>query len=210
MMPSASTFTVFLLATLAILITPGPAVLYIVTRSIHQGRVAGVASVFGIAAGTVVHLAAAVFGLSALLVASPAAFSILKYAGAMYLIYLGLRTWMSRRSTEHGAAPAPDRLRKIFAQGVVVNVLNPKTTLFFFAFLPQFVDPRRGPVAQQVLFFGTVLIVLAIITDGAYAFIAGDLGRLLQRHPGYWRRQPYIVGSIYVALGMLAAIARVV
>jgi threonine/homoserine/homoserine lactone efflux protein len=206
-MPSVSTLGFFLLATLALLIVPGPAVLYIVGRSLHQGRRAGLVSVLGISAGSVVHVAAAALGLSALLLASSLAFSALKYAGAAYLIYLGLRTWFGRDAGAAPSAPVPHGLRRVFAQGVLVNVLNPKTALFFFAFLPQFVDPRRGPVAYQILFLGGVLISLGICSDGLYALLAGSLAGHLHRHPRYWKRQRYVTGGIYVSLGLTAAFA---
>jgi threonine/homoserine/homoserine lactone efflux protein len=205
-MPSLPTFGLFIASALAMLIIPGPAVIYIVGRSIHQGRRAGLASVFGIAGGSMVHVTAATLGLSALLLASSLAFSVVKYAGAAYLIYLGVRTLFGagREETE---LPKPDRLRRIMAQGLIVNILNPKTALFFFAFLPQFVDPRRGPVAQQVLWLGALFVLLSICTDGTYALLAGTVGRGLQRHSGFQRKQRYVTGGIYVTLGLTAAFA---
>ncbi len=206
-MPSLPALGLFLVATLALLIVPGPAVLYIVGRSMHQGRRAGLVSVLGIAVGSIVHVGAAALGLSALLLASAFAFSTLKYAGAAYLIYLGLRTWFAKGSVGAPDAPPAHGMRRVFAQGVLVNVLNPKVALFFFAFLPQFVDPRRGPVAMQILFLGGLLIALGVCSDALYAVLAGTLARYLNRHPRYWRRQRYVTGGIYVSLGLTAALA---
>ena len=205
-MPSFPTLGLFLASALALLIVPGPAVIYIVGRSMHQGRRAGLASVFGIACGSVLHVMAAALGLSALLLASATAFSVVKYAGAAYLIYLGARTLAGAAGAE-AELPKPDRLRRIMAQGLVVNILNPKTALFFFAFLPQFVDPHRGPVAEQVLWLGATFVALSICTDASYAMLAGTVGRGLKRHPGFRRRQRYVTGGIYVTLGLAAAFA---
>ena len=207
-MPTRPTLGLFVASALALLLIPGPAVLYIVGRSLHQGRRAGFASVLGIAAGSSVHVAAAAFGLSALLLASSLAFSVVKYAGAAYLIYLGVRTLLGDDPHQTATLAPPDRLRRVVAQGMVVNVLNPKTALFFFAFLPQFVDPGRGPVAQQVLWLGGIFLLLSICSDGMYAFLAGSIGRRLQRRPSLWSKQRYVTGSIYLTLGVTAAFAE--
>ena len=181
-MPPVSTLLVFATAALALLVVPGPSVLYIVTRSIDQGRRAGVASVLGIHTGSLVHIAAAAAGVSAVLAASATAFTTVKLAGAVYLVFIGVRRLIRR---EHGGdgngGPRPrDDLRRVYAQGVVVNVLNPKTALFFLAFLPQFVDPNRGPVAVQIAILGVLFIALGFCSDGTYAMVAGTLGRRLR------------------------------
>jgi threonine/homoserine/homoserine lactone efflux protein len=206
-MPTLSTLSLFIVASLTLLVIPGPAVLYILSRTLHQGRRAGFASVLGIAAGSTIHVVTAALGLSALLLAPSLAFSMVKYAGAAYLIYLGERAWLSKDGHEVVTALRSVRLRRIFAQGVLVQVLNPKAALFFFAFLPQFVDPHRGPVARQVALLGGLFMVLSICSDGLYASIAGYLGGYLQRHPYYWRKQRYVTGGIYVTLGLTAALA---
>ncbi|MGB2591855.1 MAG: LysE family translocator, partial [Candidatus Acidiferrum sp.] len=153
MFPSHSQLLFFLSAALILLAIPGPAVLYIVGRSIGQGRNAGFVSALGIGVGTLIHTAAAAVGLSALLVSSSAAFSIVKYLGAAYLVFLGIQRLRNKESlaaASNSAAPrAP--LARVFGQGIVVNLLNPKTALFFFAFVPQFIDPLRGHVAVQIL-----------------------------------------------------------
>src|SRR5262245_48763064 len=155
MLPDVPTLGLFVAAALVLLLTPGPAVLYIVTRSIDQGRRAGLVSALGVHAGTLVHVVGAAAGLSALLMASATVFSAVKYLGAAYLIYLGIRRLRDRTTTlvsAHAAGAPP--LRRAFVDGVIVNVLNPKTALFFLAFLPQFVDVARGSVGAQILALG--------------------------------------------------------
>src|SRR4051794_34740059 len=154
-MPTASTLALFCAAALALIVVPGPAVTYIVTQSIDKGRGAGLASAFGVASGGLVHVAAAVVGLSALLASSATAFTIVKLVGAAYLIVIGVRRLLARHedAREPEVPTAPGSPRRLFLQGAVVNVLNPKTALFFLAFLPQFVDPDRGTVAGQVAVF---------------------------------------------------------
>jgi threonine/homoserine/homoserine lactone efflux protein len=199
---------VFALASMALLLIPGPAVLYIVTRSAAQGPAAGVASVLGIQCGGVVHVLMATLGLSAILLSSALAFNLVKYAGAAYLVYLGLRTWFSREPLEFGAA-ARQPLRQIFLQGFVVNALNPKTALFFFAFLPQFVDPARGAAWIQFLLLGLVFIILATFSDGAYALLSSSLGgwfRNKAREPRFAQGQRLVAGGIYIGLGLTAAL----
>lgn len=199
---------VFALASLALLLVPGPAVLYIVTRSAAQGRLAGLASVLGIQCGGMLHVLMATLGLSAILLSSALAFSLVKYAGAAYLVYLGLRTWFSKEPLEL-AALTRRPLRQIFLQGFVVNALNPKTALFFFAFLPQFVDPTRGAVSLQFLLLGVVFISLATLSDGAYAFLSSTLGGWLRYkagEPRFAQGQRLVTGSIYIGLGLTAAL----
>ncbi|GIW35703.1 LysE family translocator [Meiothermus sp.] len=199
---------VFALASLALLLIPGPAVLYIVTRSASQGRAAGVASVLGIQCGGMVHVLMATLGLSAILLSSALAYNVVKYAGAAYLAYLGLRTWLSREPIELGALDRQP-LRRIFLQGFVVNALNPKTALFFFAFLPQFVDPARGAVSLQFLLLGLVFITLATFSDGGYALLSSTLGGWLRRksiEPRFALGQRLVTGGIYIGLGVTAAL----
>lgn len=199
---------VFALASLALLLIPGPSVLYIVTRSATQGRMAGLASVLGIQCGGMVHVLMATLGLSAILLSSALAFNLIKYAGAAYLIYLGLRTWFSKEPLALGR-PARQSLRRIFLQGFMVNALNPKTALFFFAFLPQFVDPARGAVSLQFLLLGMVFISLAVLSDGAYAILSSSLGSWLRHKasgPGFAQGQRLVTGGVYIGLGLTAAL----
>src|SRR5690349_20882538 len=171
--PSLSAVEVFALASIALLLVPGPAVLYVVAQSAEHGRSAGLASVAGIHLGTTVHIVAATVGLSALIVASATAFTTVKLVGACYLIYIGIRKLLERdtplRVREEGTQ------RRLFAQGIVVNVLNPKTALFFLAFLPQFVDPNRGATWSQVLLLGVLFMLLGFMTDSLYALTAGTI-----------------------------------
>jgi threonine/homoserine/homoserine lactone efflux protein len=181
-------------------------VLYIVARTIDQGRRAGLVSMLGVHVGTLVHIAAAAVGVSALLAASAAAFSAVKYLGAAYLVYLGVRRILTR--TPSGAAgPVRDaQMVRAFLDGVVVNVLNPKTALFFLAFLPQFVDVTRGHAGAQILVLGGIFVVLGLITDGSYALMAGTAARWLRGHPRFLASERWISASMYIGLGVAAAL----
>jgi threonine/homoserine/homoserine lactone efflux protein len=204
--PEVSVLGVFVVAALVLLLTPGPAVLYIVARSVEQGRLAGLVSALGVHVGTLVHVAAAALGLSALLVSSALAFNIVKYLGALYLIYLGVRKLAGWDQAAQGRALAPHSLRRLFTQGIVVNVLNPKTALFFLAFLPQFVDVSRGAVGAQILVLGLIFVALGVISDGLYAVAAGTAGAWL-REGRLLRAERYVSGSVFVGLGVTAALA---
>ena len=208
-MPDPSTLAVFFVATLALLVVPGPAVLYIVARGIDQGRGAGLASVLGISVGSLVHVSAAALGLSAILLSSATAFAAVKYLGAAYLVFLGIRTLLSREAGLVVAERPPRSLGRIFVQGVVVQVLNPKMALFVFAFLPQFVDPARGSVALQTLFFGGLLVAMGACTDSTYAMLAGSAGSWLKHHAGLVRSQRYVAGTVYLGLGVTTALVGV-
>lgn len=205
-MPSPSTLLLFSGAALLLLVIPGPAVIYITTRSVAQGRSAGIASVLGIHTGSIVHVAAAAVGLSALLVSSATAYSTVKYAGAAYLVWIGVGMLRRREhDVDTSESRPPLSLRRIYAQGVIVNVLNPKTAVFFFAFLPQFVDPERGSVAAQSVLFGLLFIALGMVSDGAYAFVSAALGQRLRRHARRTRRAS---GLVYIGLGLTAAATK--
>lgn len=211
--PSLSALGLFMLAALALLVIPGPSVLYIVTRSVEHGRKAGLVSVLGIHTGSMVHVAAAAAGVSALLVASAAAFTTVKLAGAAYLILIGGLRLLRRRAptvdlADDPAEPPPGAsLRRVYVQGVVVNVLNPKTALFFLAFLPQFMDPYRGSVAVQALVLGCVFIALGICSDSTYALVAGSLGERLRNNRHFVRFRDRLSGGVFVLLGVGAALA---
>ncbi|MGH2558375.1 MAG: LysE family translocator [Thermomicrobiales bacterium] len=208
-MVETSTFGTFLIAAFLLLVIPGPAVMYIVARGIHQGRLAGMVSALGVGAGSLVHVAAATVGLSALLVSSALAFSIVKYAGAAYLIYLGVRTLLQRAEVHRAAALEPARLGRIFVQGALVNVLNPKTALFFLAFLPQFVDPARGSATGQTLVYGVIFTVMGIGSDSAYGLLSGTLGGWLKRQARLFSGQRLVAGAVYLGLGLATAVADV-
>lgn len=199
-------FTLFLAASAVLIITPGPAVLYIVTRGLSQGRWAGMVSALGVALGNLGHALAAAAGLSAVLASSAAAFAAVKYLGAAYLVYLGLRKFFPPAAAPAAADPAPERPGRIFRQGLFVSLLNPKTALFFLAFLPQFADPVRGAVWRQVLLLGLVFVGLAAASDSAYAWLSGSLGRWLSG-PGFSRSGRYASGLVYCGLGIVAALS---
>jgi threonine/homoserine/homoserine lactone efflux protein len=205
--PDSASLAVFVVAALALLVVPGPAVIYVVARSIQQGRRAGLASVLGIHVGTLVHIAAATLGLSALVVSSAVAFTAVKIAGAAYLVGLGLWTLFSRRAETDIALGGEANLRRAFAQGIVVNVLNPKTALFFLAFLPQFVDPNAPHPAAQIAFLGVLFALLGLVTDSIWALAAGTAGGVLRRSTRFARGQRYVTGTVYVGLGVATAFA---
>lgn len=207
-MPAASTLGLFALTCLAVLAIPGPAVLYVVTQSLESGRRVGLSAVVGIHAGTVVHVVAAAAGLSALLVASADAFAVVKYAGAVYLVVIGLRRLVRPATTAPDGPQHPRTPRRALAQGVVVNVLNPKTALFFLAFLPPFLDPHRGPLFAQVVLLGSIFIGLGLLSDGAYAVAASAVSRRWahrRRRPS-GRAGQRATGLVYLALGAVAAL----
>jgi threonine/homoserine/homoserine lactone efflux protein len=206
-MPDSHSLALFAGAAIAILLIPGPAVLYIVSQSAEHGRGAGLVSVAGVHLGTLVHVAAATVGLSAIIVSSAIAFSVVKYAGAAYLIYVGIRRLLTREPSEL-LAPRDAPLKGLFTQGVVVNVLNPKTALFFLAFLPQFVDPDRGAVGLQAAVLGTLFVLLAVISDCTYALVASALAERLGRSEQARRLRRLVSGGIFVALGATAATAK--
>ena len=205
-MPELSTIGLFAVASIAMLAFPGPSVLYIVTRSVDQGRRAGLVSMLGVETGGLVHVAAAAIGVSALLASSAVAFSVVKYAGAAYLILLGLQRLRSSGVALPEAPAVP--LRRIFRDGVIVNVLNPKTAIFFLAFLPQFVDPGRGAAAAQVAVLGTLFLVIAVLSDGLYALAAGVVGDRLRGSPRLRRTLDRAGGGMLVGLGAAAALSR--
>ncbi len=212
-MPTSLTLALFAIAAAALVAIPGPNAIYIATRSIAEGRRAGVASALGVGLGTVVHVLAAAAGLSALVASSAIAFDVIRYAGAGYLIFLGLRTLITKaRGTT--AEPTADEtrqpnVRRAFLDGFTVNLLNPKVILFVLAFLPQFIDPGRGSVAGQTIILGTVLLVVAMPLDLTWALAASWLGRRLRRlrsraGAGAVR---WITGLVYLALGALAVLS---
>jgi threonine/homoserine/homoserine lactone efflux protein len=199
-----STLALFMLASLALAVVPGPAVLYIVTQSVDQGRAAGVVSALGIAVGGLVHATAATLGLSALLASSATAFAIVKYAGAAYLVVLGVLRLLRRDDPEvEGRVTRPRK--RLFRDGVVVNVLNPKTALFFLAFLPQFVDPEGTVAAAQIFVLGLIFVSIAFLSDSLWALTAGTLGGVLKRSRVYLGVRRWVSGTVFVALGLSAA-----
>ena len=201
-MPSAGSLAIFAAASVALAVVPGPAVLYIVAQSVDQGRLAGLFSAAGISVGGLVHVVAATIGLSSILASSATAFTIVKYAGAAYLIVLGVRRLLTRELLEDEVSRAPRSRRRLFVDGVVVNVLNPKTALFFLAFLPQFVDPDAGAAWLQILALGLVFVAIALCSDSLWALAAGTLGSWLRRSRWYLGVKRWVTGTVFVGLGL--------
>jgi threonine/homoserine/homoserine lactone efflux protein len=203
--PDSGTVWIFCLTAVALLVIPGPAVLYVVVQGAEQGRRVGLASVLGIHLGTLVHVAAATVGLSALIVASSLAFNAVKFAGAVYLIFIGVRKLLGRDEPRLEPGRQKVSYRRAFMRGAVVNVLNPKTALFFLALLPQFIDTDRGGVWSQALLLGLVFVALGLVTDSLYALAAGTVGGFLRRRR---RAMRYGSGLVFVGLGAAAALAK--
>jgi threonine/homoserine/homoserine lactone efflux protein len=207
MIPNHSSLLLFVSAALVLLAIPGPAVFYVTSRSIGHGRGAGLVSALGIGAGTLFHVVAAALGLSALLMSSAIAFGAVKYLGAAYLIFLGFQKIVREESIASSEQSRKIQLSRIFRQGIVVNVLNPKTALFFFAFLPQFVDVSRGKVASQIMFLGMLFAVMGILSDSLWALFAGTLAQALKRNLRGMRAQRYVSGGMLISLGIATAFA---
>jgi threonine/homoserine/homoserine lactone efflux protein len=201
-----STLLTFSAAALVLLLIPGPAVLYIVSQSVEHGRRAGLTATLGVHAGTMVHLTAAALGLSAILVSSSLAFTTVKLLGAGYLIYLGLRALLGSEG-EAATAPAARevRLGRIFRQGVLVNVTNPKTALFFFAFLPQFLDRGAGRLPLQIALLGLVFTCIGLITDSSWALASGLAAGWIKANARFARIQRRVSGCLFIGLGLVTA-----
>jgi threonine/homoserine/homoserine lactone efflux protein len=203
--PSSSAYAIFLVTAIAILLVPGPAVLYVVTRSIEMGRAGGIASVAGITTATFLYVALATAGLSSLVLASAVAFDIVKYAGAAYLLYLGIRRLLGSGLDSEAEDAPPRTLRRAYTQGFVVNLSNPKLIVFVFALLPQFVDPHAARPWLQTLVFGLSFTILAFLSDSLYAVVAGSVADRLRGTERIAWVQRWIGGSVLVGLGILSA-----
>jgi threonine/homoserine/homoserine lactone efflux protein len=205
-MPDAAHLTAFAVAAITIAVIPGPGMLYVLARSLGGGRSVGMRSSVGTGIGGLVHVAAAAAGLSALIAASATAFTIVKYLGAAYLIWLGLRALLAR---DHAPSLGSATINSEGAlrQGVLTEVLNPKTALFFLTFLPQFCQPENGPLAVQMIVLGTISVALNTLADVVVAHGAGRISEWLRTRPKAWRRQQVATGGILVGLGVYAAAA---
>ncbi|NIR66738.1 MAG: LysE family transporter [Aliifodinibius sp.] len=201
-----STLAIYMTAVTILLITPGPAVLYVVARSIDQGARAGIISTMGISVGTLVHVAGAALGISAILVTSAVAFNVVKYLGAAYLIYLGIRKFLENESFQSNQQQNGNSSQS-FYRGIIVSLFNPKSALFFLAFLPQFVDVSNGSPAIQMLVLGAIFVVMGIVNDSLYALLAGKIGGWLKSNLSFIRAQKYFSGSVYIALGIATALS---
>jgi len=196
----------FMGAALVLLLVPGPAVLYITARSASQGRLAGLVSVLAIETANFIQAIAAALGLSAILLSSALAFDVVKYLGAAYLIYLGIRKLLVSDHGSEGDVIRQEKLSRIYWQGFAVNILNPKTALFFFAFLPQFVDPVKGNVIGQNLLLGAIFVSMAIMTDSMYALLASSVAGRLSGNRRFQKGGRYFAGLVYVGLGITTAL----
>ena len=196
----------FIAATLALLLVPGPAVLYITARSASQGRLAGLVSVLAIETANFLQAVAAALGLSAILLSSALAFDMVKYLGAAYLIYLGIRKLLTRDHGSENQEVQRESLTRIYWQGFLVNILNPKTALFFFAFLPQFVHPEIGNVAMQSLLLGAIFVGFALLTDSMYALLASSLAGRIKGNRKFQKGERYFAGLVYIGLGITTAL----
>lgn len=204
-MPDAHTVLIVALASLVLVVVPGPAVIYILTRSVSQGKVAGLASAIGVNLGSTFHVLAAVAGLSVVLASSAYAYTALKWLGVAYLAWIGYRTLTSKDAEFAEPEIQTQSLRRIFAQGVVVNLLNPKVAIFFLAFLPQFVDPTSSNPTLQTFILGMTLVIIGLLSDSLYALVGGGLGDLFRRRPGAARATRLTAGFTYLALAGIAA-----
>ena len=204
-MPDAQTVLIVALASFVLVVVPGPAVIYILTRSVSQGRTAGLASAMGVNLGSAFHVLAAVAGLSLLLASSAHAYTVVKWLGVAYLAWIGYRTLTAGDAGFTEPEIQSQSLRRIFTQGVVVNVLNPKVAIFFLAFLPQFVDPTSPNPTLQTFVLGMTLVIIGLVSDSIYALIGGGLGDLFRRRPGAARATRLAAGFTYLALAGIAA-----
>jgi len=204
--PEASTLLLFTASALALVAVPGPNLIYIVTRSLDQGSRAGIASALGVETGTIVHVTAAAVGLSAALASSAAAFSIVKYAGVAYLLYLAARALTTRERPRAAAEPAAVPAARVYVDGLLVQLLNPKVALFFLALLPQFVDPRTGAAWTQILLLGAILAAIGLTVDMVYAIAAGRGSARLRSRSGFGRSRRYVTGGVYAALAVIALV----
>ena len=200
-------FLLFIGVSWALIIAPGPDMIYVITRAMAHGRRAGVLSAVGVVCGILVHTIAAAFGLTLILQTSAFAFLFVKFAGAAYLIYLGIRAWLDKSPFTLETTASAVTPHALFWQGVLSNVLNPKIAIFFLAFLPQFVDPARGPAALQLVILGILLVVIAAASDTCYALLTGSASAWLRRRAHLLRRGRLVTGGAYITLGLAAAVA---
>lgn len=205
-MPEAHSLLLFAGAGLLLNVTPGPDLLYILGRSVSQGRQAGLLSALGIGAGCLFHVTAAALGVSALVLAVPVAYDVVRWAGALYLVWLGVKALRSQGSSLEVQALEATSPRRVFVQGVITNALNPKVALFFLAFLPQFADPTRGPLAPQLLLLGAIFTVNGTLVCLVFALFAARLGEWLKTRYGVTRLLDRATGGLFIALGLRLAL----
>jgi len=207
LLPEWSAFSVFLLAALAVGVSPGPGMLYAVARGIGQGSGAALASVLGLSTGSFVNCLVAALGMSAVLAASPLAYDIVRYLGAAYLCYLAYRILRARNDGIAVGRLRNERLLRIYAQGIVTNIVNPKSALFYLSFVPQFIDPARGSAFAQFVVLGLIFNVSGNIVNLAVAVFFGRIGDWLSRHPRVWQYQRWFTASVLGALALHLALS---
>lgn len=203
---SLSHYATFMLASLALLIAPGPNVLFIITQAAAHGRKAGLMCVLGGVTGMLVLTGLVAVGLAGLLAASPIAFNIVKWSGAAYLIYIGVRTLLDKNAIRFEQRAERASLSKLYTQGLITALLNPKLAIFFAAFLPQFVDPSSGNVAMQIVLLGLIFSAIGLTSDSSYALLAGSAGEWLKRQPRAINALRWVSGSVFVGLGLRLAV----
>ena len=207
-MPTIETIILFMAAAVALNVTPGPSILYVMARSVGQGRTAGMVSALGLGTGSLIHAGAAALGLSVILAYSPLAYTVVKYLGAGYLVYLGVRILLVRDGQLPTAVLAHVSLTRVFWQGVVTELLNPKIVLFFMSFLPQFVDPARGSVAGQTLFLGLLFHVTGVPINMLVAVVGGAIASWLSQNPVFARVRNGLAGAVLIGLGVRLALSE--
>jgi threonine/homoserine/homoserine lactone efflux protein len=207
-MPTLETVLIFLAAALALNVTPGPSILYVMSRSVGQGTSAGLVSALGLGVGSLLHAAAAALGLSVVLAYSPAVYTGVKHLGAGYLVFLGVRMLLARAGQGSAAVRADVSLSRVFGQGVVTELLNPKIVLFFLSFLPQFVDPARGSIAGQTLLFGLLFHVTGVPVNIVVAVAGGSIARWGARRPVFERARNAMAGAVLIGLGVRLALSE--
>lgn len=208
-MPSLHAIILFTTAAIVITLCPGPSMLYVMSRSIAQGRTAGCFSALGLSTGLLLHTLAASMGLSFIFLRSPLIYMIVKYLGALYLLYLGLQMLLSRNhilDPENGVTKTAKS--RIYGQGIVTEILNPKTALFYLSFLPQFVDPSRGHPGLQMFVFGCILLLTALSMDLFIAVTGGTMSGWFRRNPAIKKGQQWLAGTVLIGLGIRLAISR--
>jgi len=207
-MPAAETILLFMAAALALNVTPGPSIVYVMSRSVGQGRTAGLVSALGLGTGSLFHAVAATLGLSAVLAYSPLTYAAIKYLGAGYLVYLGVGLLRQGTVRFAPAVPAPLPLGRVYWQGVLTEILNPKIALFFLSFLPQFVDPARGSVTGQTLFFGLLFHVTGVPVNMLVAIAGSAIAQSFARNPLFERIRDWLAGTVLIGLGVRLALSE--
>ena len=200
-----SNFALFFAASWVLIITPGPDMIYVITRGISQGRKAGMISAIGVTLGILVHTIFAACGLAIILRTSAMAFFAVKFAGAGYLIYIGVKTLKDKSDFEFSGDRPKDGIRKIFLQGILSNVLNPKIALFFLAFLPQFVNPEHGSASIQMMYLGLMFALFGIVFLVLLGYFSGGIGLWFSNKQNLAEKIHWFTGSVLIALGLRLA-----